>query len=340
LTILIAGGEDTSFALVGTTGGASSGSTNIRTAYARVGLNIGGTGITADPPTNRWQTPAFAAQSTLWFHAQFGNLGSGTGTTSNAQMIRFLDGGTCRIIIRGTGTAGQLKISTRNNAGTITDLATSAAGAFNGLITGPVQVDVKIIYSVSGSVTVWIDSTQVVTYSGDVTTNSATTLDQVEFVNTNAGLNGYWSEVIVADADTRAMSLWTLAPQAAGNTQSWTPNTLGNINETTINDATLISTSSNNSISEWTTPTSAPSGTWAVEAIVQEARVQVGLTGPQHFDWITRTGGSDFTAGVSVAPTTSFSNFKNIWATNPNTTAAWAIGDIASGFNLGIKSLA
>jgi hypothetical protein len=29
-----------------------------------------------------------------------------------------------------------------------------------------------------------------------------------------------------------------------------------------------------------------------------------------------------------------------MWATNPNTSAAWVIGDIASGFNLGIKSLA
>ncbi len=137
------------------------------------------------------------------------------------------------------------------------------------------------------------------------------------------------------------MALWTLAPQAAGNTQSWLPNTVGNINEIVLSDATLISTGNNNDVSLWTTPTSAPSGSWGVKAIVQEARVQVGITGPQHFDWMVRTASTDYTAGVSNAPSTGFTNFSNYkWVTNPNTSASWSITDIASGFNLGIKSLA
>lgn len=338
MTILYASGEDTGLTLTGSTGAVDTSSTNIRTSWARLGLNIS-SGANNDPPTNRWATTTFSASSTVWFHAQMGTNGNGNITVSNAQMVRFLDAGTCRIIIRGTGTSGQLKISTRNGAGTITDLATSASGAYTGGTTAPFQVDVQVVYAVSGSVTVWINSVQVVTFSGDVTTNSATTLNQVEVANPSTS-NFYWSEVIVADEDTRSMGLWTLAPQAAGNTQSWTPNTLANINENTINDATFISSSSNNDLSEWTTPTSAPTGTWAVKVIVQEARVQVGATGPQHFDWLTRTGGSDFTAGASQSPSNAFGNFAHIWTTNPNTTTAWAIGDIASGFNLGIKSLA
>ena len=126
-----------------------------------------------------------------------------------------------------------------------------------------------------------------------------------------------------------------------GNTQSWTPNTVGNINEVIISDTTLVSTNVNDALSQWTTPTSALSGNWGVKAIVQEARVRIGTTGPQHFDWSLRTASTDYVAGVSNAPLTSFSNFKNqLWTTNPNTSGAWAITDIASGFNLGIKSLA
>jgi hypothetical protein len=184
---------------------------------------------------------------------------------------------------------------------------------------------------------------QAINFSGDPRTDAATQLNQVELAgvsNTANATASCWSEVIIADEDTRGMSLWSLPPAAAGNTQGWTPNTLANINKTTINDATVISTSSNNTLSEWTTATSAPSGAWAVKAIVQEARVSVGGTGPQHFDWVVRTAGTDFTAGASVAPSGTLSNFSNMWATNPNTSSAWAISDIATGFNLGIKSLA
>jgi hypothetical protein len=117
---------------------------------------------------------------------------------------------------------------------------------------------------------------------------------------------------------------------------------LANIHKTAINDATFISDGNNNDLSQWTTPTSAPTGSWGVKAIVQEARVRVGATGPQHFDWSVRTASTDYSAGVSNAPTTGFSNFNNqIWATNPNTSAAWTLANITGGgLNLGIKSLA
>jgi hypothetical protein len=152
--------------------------------------------------------------------------------------------------------------------------------------------------------------------------------------------NVWHSEVIIADEDTRGMALWTLAPTAAGNTQSWTPNTVGNISETTTSDATFISTATNNAFSEWTTPVTPPTGSWSVRAIVQDARVQRGTTGPQTFDWMVRTAGADYAAGTTQAPTTTYANFRNqLWSTNPSTLAPWSIANIAAGFNLGIKSL-
>ena len=132
------------------------------------------------------------------------------------------------------------------------------------------------------------------------------------------------------------MAIQTLPPVAAGNTQSWLPNTVADVNPTTINDTNFVATISANALSEWTVATTLPPGSWTIAAVVQEARVSVGLTGPQHFEWLVRTvDGSDNVTG-SVAPTTSFANYSNIWPTNPHTTAAWAAGGL---INAGIESL-
>jgi hypothetical protein len=137
------------------------------------------------------------------------------------------------------------------------------------------------------------------------------------------------------------MALLTMGPVAAGNTQSWTPNTVGNINKVGANDSTFISTTAASALSQWTQPTALPSGAWTVAAIVQNARVENSVTGPQHFDWLARTGGADYLAGVPQAPTLAFSSFQHLWQTNPNTGLPWQPAEIiAAGFNLGIESQA
>jgi hypothetical protein len=338
VNILDFGTEDIDFTATGTVA-VQTGSTRIRTSFVRSGMQVSAAAV-ADPPGNRITSRAITPAATLWVHVQFSENTSNA-TTSNAQMVRVLDGsGVCRLIVRGTGTAGQLKISKRTSAGVITDLVTGSSGAWANSVQVD-KLDLFINYAVAGQASLYIDGTLVADFSGDVTTDSATSLAQVEFASPNTTNNVVFSEYIMADGDTRGMAYYNLNPVAAGNTQGWTPNTVGNINETTLSDATIVSTSTNNTLSEWTTPTSLPSGSWAVRAVTQSARVQIGTTGPQHFDWVVRTiDGTDNLAGASVAPSTSFSNFAKIWNTNPQTATAWATSDIASGFNLGIKSLA
>ncbi|MCP3381234.1 hypothetical protein NLM31_12875 [Bradyrhizobium sp. CCGUVB4N] len=334
-TILFASGEDTGFTLNGSAAGSTF--TGWRSNFARAAVNITNSATVADPPANRATTPTFTATSNLWLHAQVNS--SGNTTTANQQtiLVRSPDG-VSRIVVRETGTAGQLKISTRNAAGTLTDLATASSTFASG---GPIPIDLYVNYTCSGSggVQLYLSGAQVINYTGNPCTDSATQLNQADIAGTNTS-SGYWSEIIIADEDTRGMSLWTLYPVAAGNTQAWTPSTVGNINKGVINDATSIGTSSNNALTEWTTPTSAPNGAWNVKAVVQEARTLVGTSGPLHFEWLIRTiDGSDNVTG-SVAPTTSFASYSNqIWATNPHTSSAWSLSDIASGFNLGIESL-
>jgi hypothetical protein len=356
MTILFAGGEDTGFSpIIGASGGASvdQGSTysgqTVRAAFCRCVLAVFNATSIADPPPSRWQTPPFTAGNLVWLHAQLsigtGGAGPSFANTANAQafLLRSPDG-VSRIALRATGTTGQLKVSTRNAVGAFVDLATATANLSGPA--APTQLDLRIDYSATGGVQMWYNGAQVVNYVGDPRTDAATQLNQIELAainnlgSANAGTG--WSEVIVADTDTRSMALWTLAPAAAGNTQSWTPNTLGNINKVAISDSTFVSAAANNALSEWTTPTAAPAGVWAVQALVQNARAQVSSTGPQHFDWLVRTAAIDYLASAPQAPPlAAFANFAHIWPVNPNTGLAWTVADItAAGFNLGIESQA
>lgn len=219
------------------------------------------------------------------------------------------------------------------------------------------SINLYINYSCSsaGGVKLYIDGALLASFNGNPCTDSATSLNKVafgafastEYGNTQgcgsgqgASVGACWSEMIAANQDTRAMSLWTLPPQAAGNTQSWTPNTVGNINPTSINDSNFIQTASSSELSEWTTPTSAPAGSWIVDALVQEARVLGGNTGPQHFEWLVRTkDGTDNVASSTATNPGSFADFFHIWSLNPKTGLSWLLSDIATGFNTGIESL-
>lgn len=343
-TVYFAGGEDTSMTAFG---GATFQASGVRSAYSRQSFYVQYFQITTTmPPSLYFLTPVFTNVSSFWTHFQFSQNGATFTNTLNAPAFWLLDSsGLARIVVRGTGTAGVFKISTCNSSGTLVDLATSSAIPISANV--PIAFDLFVNYAVSGQATLYANGVSVAdTGTGvNVTTNSVTSLAQVGFqgLTTASGIGGPMGEVLVQDTSTIGCAVFTLVPQAAGNTQSWLPNTVGNINENAINDSNSISTVSVNALSEWTTVASStfPGGSnaWALTAIVQNARVAIGTTGPQHFEWLCRTiDGSDHVTG-SVAATSSFVNYSNIWALNPHTGSAWAIGDIASGFNLGIESL-
>lgn len=351
--ILFNGGEDTSFISVGGASTAGSGnSTTYDTNFARASVAAGNSTTVADPPAIRWQTPTFTANSHVWFHANF-NAQSVT-TTANEQAIIFRSpDGVSRIVFRQTGTNGQLKVSSRNAAGTITDLATFTG---NYSLTTTTQLDIEVNYTCSGSgaINAWYANVQVLAFTGNPCTDSATQLNQVDFASVNNGSNGgvgcqsggastCWSEVIVATSDTRSMRVVTLAPQSAGNTQAWTPNTLANINKISINDTTFIGDPTGNLLSQWKAPTTAPAGTWTVKTVSLEARLLKSVTGPTQFDWSWRISNSDYLAGQSNALTSGFLNYRLQQDTSPATSSAWTMAEIfntsTNQMNFGVKSL-
>lgn len=339
MTVLWAGGEDTSFISIPGVA-VNTNTSKFRTAFSRCALSPTNAATTF-PPTSYCLTPVITPVTSSWMHGRYNTIGAGSVT--NAVWMAMLDnGGVARIAVLPTATAGQVRIVKRDAAGTLTTLATTAAGALQSFLVSAQTdaIDLFVNYAVAGQATLFVNGVNVAdTGPGvDVTTNSVTALAQIMYsANTNGGNNCFWAEMIWQTTDSRGSALQTIPPVAAGNTQSWTPNTVGNVNQVSITDAAFVSTASVNALSEWTLSTSLPAGAWAITGVVQNARVNAGITGPQHYEWLVRTvDGSDHVQGSSAPPVGSFANDWTIWLTNPHTATAWGSGEL---INAGIESL-
>lgn len=292
---------------------------------------------------------SFGNLSSFWFHCSLSDEGSNA-TTANGIWLAFADsGGVGRILVRGTGTAGQVKISTRNAAGTITDLsgAISASGALPNVTTPPMKVDLFVNYAVSGQIQLYINGVLAAdTGAGvNVTTDSATSLSFFYLSSpSTSGAHWDYSQVFVADSDTRGAGLWLVNSNTAGNAQTWT-GTATNVNKAAINDGTFISAASTGLIEEFKSGGIAlPTGTFAVAAVIMTSRAEGGSGGgPTRVEYVTRVGSTDFVGGTWTPPVGSFANDTQNYkqATNPGTSAAWTTADLtATTFNYGVESVA
>ena len=129
-TLLYAGGEDSDvICAIGGTCGVDTNSLHYRPDWAREAISVYVIGN--DPPTNRFATAPFTSSSTLWVHGQYcGRRTSpcSSGTSNGAQLMRFMDtAGNPALVIRGTGTEGQLKIDSRSASGTFSTLVTCSS---------------------------------------------------------------------------------------------------------------------------------------------------------------------------------------------------------------------
>lgn len=340
-TFYFVGGEDSDFTSVGTVA-VDTTSTFRRSTYSRCALKVAAASL-----GDSWNASLSSAVSTCWATARvyFTNDGNVASSIAN-RTFAFIDGSTPRLALtcspvnfQGT-TSCTWKLIKINAAGTITTLTTSS---FNVSPSSVQKIDVFVNYAVAGQFSVYLDGTLIANYLGDVTTDSATTLSNLVLGTPMVdGANGatYWSECIVSDSDTRSMTLATLPVNVAGNSQLWTgANT--DINETTLSDATAISTTTAAQLSEWTiTPASAIGSTTPIAAVVVSARAANGSTGPQNLQGVVRTGAADFTSSNISGMTQTLAPRRAIWTTNPNTTVAWVGSDLtAAGLNIGLKSI-
>src|ERR1043166_6151013 len=142
-TIYFAGGEDIDFVFISAADPFAPDTTSgrFRSSWSRCAISGSpATGNGNVPPSNCFKTQLWSSSLTaFWLHAEL-SISNTAATTSGNHGLGIGDsGGTWRLLLTGTGTAGQFKISTRDSGGSEADLVTSAAGA---LVTGLQAVDI------------------------------------------------------------------------------------------------------------------------------------------------------------------------------------------------------
>ncbi len=363
MTIYFAGGEDSSFSInsgsVGFTPDNTAG--RYRYQYARGSISIYAPVNAYIPPAAQKLRVPTANLTNFWLHfwalafsnipspgIQFISLNS-DGAYAITQGFQQLVTNTATVsgivyvtgTVTNTGNPGQLSLSvwqppTISAAGTV---SINIPGYFSSVVTESFVYPVNSLFAIDmnynvGVVTLYINGIRVLTGS----VGSAAQ----QYVEVSGICNSFnvcfYSEFIVSDTDTRGKAVLTIPPVANGNTNTWT-GAVGNVDEFVSNDGSYNYTAAANQLAEYTVTYSLPPGTWTVDVLVEEARVSVGSTGPEHFEWLVRTGSTDYATG-SISPTAYFDNYSHIWPQNPNTATAWGTLDFGTGFNIGVESLA
>lgn len=340
-TVLWAGGEDLDFSKIGAitfdqTSGHFRGAPYSRGAIV-VPITVG-TGVSVANISN---AVAFTAASSLWFHGQHYASASGPNNVDTA--IAFADSsGNQRFQIGWTNDASNIPILYKQDgAGHQTTLATAV---FNVTVNALLPVDIAItISSTNGSFALYQNMALIVGYSGNTLTDNQTTLSTV-LLNGFAGYVGanYWSECIVANNDTRSLSLCTGIASGLGNTNTWTVNggssAWQNVSQWVTSNNINIAVATSSQLAEFTV-SSLASGAWSVTAVVTSAYALAGTSGgPQHLAHVVRTAATDYSGALQTLGA-SISNSQQVWQTNPSTGGNWQQSDLTNpGFNFGVVS--
>jgi len=337
-TVYFAGSEDIDFTYyAGMTIRTST--ANFRPSWVRSGMGDGAGGAASAAENAQ----PFTA-TTFWAQARFSNSFA-AGATSGSYIME----------LRSSDHLPRLRFKLTSAGGpsnTFAVVKTDAAGTETSLFTGTVIWDTpaagneaqaltwQINYAVAGSVQVWYKGVSLGSFTGDVTTNSLTALSYVALKGTGSGNNCFWSEVMVVDFDCRTSGLQTFAPVANGNTHNFDTGTpaAANVNETTLNLATLDGSTTAAQIDEYTTG-AVITGTFDVMAYGVSFLASKGATGPSKMDAVVRTGGTDFLS-ADFSLTAYYANYQNWFITNPGG-GNWLTTQIGStaGFNIGVKSI-
>lgn len=328
-TYYFVGGEDHDFTRIGTGSVDTATTAARRTAYARCSLKAtGGFG-------DGWVGTFTSAVSTFWFTARLYNASSGS---NGYEIFAFRDSNGLKRLVLLCTSSNSFKIVKRDTSANNTDLVSNigTSNIANGVLS---KLDIFINYATSGSIQMYLDGTLVANYTGDITTNGSTSLAGF-IMNGTSGNGAYWSEVICCDTDTRALGLGTVSPSATGNAFTFDSGSVSSINETTLDDSTIITSGTAGQIAEFTVSSLVPSiSGYAIKGLFITARSSKGPTGPQTMKGTVRTGGADYSTASQALQNASFGRVTYSFLTNPATSSAWAATDFsAGGFNIGLTS--
>jgi hypothetical protein len=311
MSILWCGGEDIDFPN-GFSPAVNTSATYSRAGYARCAVSI-------QTVSNMIRSALFpgGALTSLWFSVRA--YVQDLGTTNNRGRIGLGKSGTNNGLYLGRGSSAGKMALLKYEGGIWSNLAEEAGTSLGSALR---KIDVQVIdHGAAATVNVYLDGNQVIALVGDTTISGVTGLDSI--IATCTANSEYWhlSEAIVADEDTRLMSLVTQAPNLAGDANAWT-GLYTDIDETTLNDADLLYTNAAGNGAQFNT-IDLPAGTFTIKAVRVAARAAKSASStPTKVALGIKTGGTvDLDVGQSC--TTAWQTLERLMAQNPVTTNDW-----------------
>lgn len=306
--------------------------------------NLGPTvleGVAMGGTTQRTISCDFAASTDVWLAYHHRVLSTTSATAVNCVEFFSTAYSTVNALFRiRRPNATTWRLEYFNGSAFVTTEATWANGP--GADTALHRFDVRLSLSNTvGVFSVFRDGVLVATFSlTDTIYTTATTIDRISIYAggyISSATDSFVSAVIVADEDTRSLSLSQMLPSGAGGVSEWT-GTFASVDETGIDDADFIEslTSNQNITFNFADLPTAVAGQ-AVEAVIVSGRGRVGTTAPTGIAVAARIGATNFEATLTKPAVTAYGPFQAVLAFNPATTTPWTQTQVNAA-EFGVKS--
>lgn len=255
--------------------------------------------------------------TTFWFHMMYGGNGGGPVAT--------LHDGSLVEAFRLNWNSGSLQMYYLSAPATWTAIGSPVT------VTNYAQeeIDIKVVPGGSGSAELYVGGTR--RASGSAAMTQFANLRYAR-VKPDTG-QSYSSQFIIADEPTVGLRVLTCPATGVGDNNDGT-GAYSDINEAVFNDANYVTLTANAQVKTFDHSTDFTG--YDVLALGVAARLKCGATGPQNAQLVMDSS-TNFVSSTK-ALNNGYSNIFAAWATDPNTSAAWAAAN-ASATKYGLKGI-
>ena len=236
------------------------------------------------------------------------------------------------------GSAGPFAVFTQNAAGAQTTLFMTTSG-FSPSPIAPDKLDVYVNYAAAGSIAFYINGTSVGSFTGNLLTDSATAIAGIQhgpYNNAEFYCQTIYSEGIVADSDTRLLSLQTFYPTGPGTEDQMT-GAYTNVDGVTVDDTKYDTTTTSGATQRYAMSTgSNTSG--EILALVTALRATQGGGSLGHCALAQLLNGSSQTSAPQPLPAV-FGGVQFKQTVNPATGAPFTFTTLTNNYEMGYEAL-
>src|SRR3990167_1309398 len=329
MTILWCGGEEVDFPNNKNAGIANETTVGLyRSNFSRGALNI-----TTQDSVSPGESNSFpgGAITSGWFSAQW--IIDLATTSANGKKWGLKKSGTLGGLFVGLSATNKLAVFKRDSDGTQTTVISETGTTTLADVLYHVVVQFTGFDTATGTIKVWRSGTLLIDSptsnpSGlDLSVTGLTELDRFTMIGGGTGTSEWWiSECIVADEDIRLASLKTLAPNAAGDSNTFTSGSYTEIDEVSLDTQDVI----NSTVAgqEFTCNlTGMPTGQFVVRAVKTAFYTARGTSGIDALATGVRTSSTNHFDTMAIVDT-GYELRERMLNTNPVTSGSWTTDEI------------